>query len=64
MRVYGFINRKYVVILIDTGSTHNFLDFTLVQKCKLALQRGQPIQVRVANGEVLTSDGRATIIPL
>lgn len=40
MHVLGFINRKQVVILIDTRSTHNFLNLALVQKCKLALQKG------------------------
>lgn len=32
MCVHGFTNRKQVVILIDTDSTHNFLDLALVQK--------------------------------
>lgn len=30
MHVHGFINIKHVVILIDTGSTHEFLDIVLV----------------------------------
>lgn len=36
----------------------------LFQKCKLAFQRGHPIQVKIANGDLLTSDGRVTVVPL
>lgn len=64
MRVLSLINRKHVVILIDTGNPHTFLDLALVHKCKFDVQRGKPIQVRVANGEVLTSEGRSTTVPL
>lgn len=37
MHVQGVINMKQVIVLIDIGSTHNFLDVTLIQMCKLAL---------------------------
>jgi hypothetical protein len=32
MRVLGRINGQQLVILIDSGSTHNFLDATLARK--------------------------------
>lgn len=63
MRVHGLIDREQVVIMVKTGSTHNFLDIALVHKCKLAIQRGHPIQIKVANGDVLTNDGRIAIVP-
>lgn len=65
MRVIGLINKKQVVILIDTDSVLNFVDSTaVVQKCKLDVHRGKPIQVRVANGEILDSEGRSTAVQL
>lgn len=63
MRVHGLIDRKQEVIMVKTGSTHNFLDIALVHKCKLAIQRGHPIQVKVSNGDVLTNDGRISVTP-
>lgn len=53
-----------MVILIDNGSTYNFLDTVVVQKCKLALQMGKPILVHVANGEILNSEWRSTTVQL
>ncbi|XP_042974800.1 uncharacterized protein LOC122306438 [Carya illinoinensis] len=57
IRIVGQINKKKVVILIDTGRTHNFVDATIAAKCALTVERDQSIQVRVANGEWLQSLG-------
>lgn len=64
MHIQRVINKRKVIVLIDIGSTHNFLDMTLIQNCKLVFQKNMPIQVRVANGEVLTSEGKVTDVPL
>lgn len=53
MTVLGLVNRRQVVILINSSSTHDFLDLAMVKKCKLAVQRGKPINVHMANGESL-----------
>lgn len=37
---------------------------TLVQKCQLPIQKGPLIQVEVANGDVLVSEGSITIVSL
>ena len=50
MRVLGQIRGHWVVILLDTGSSHNFLDFTLVQTLSLPLDTIRILEVRVANG--------------
>lgn len=62
MRVIGQINKRRVVILIFICSTHNFVDTAMVDRCGLVVHNDQPIQVRVSNGEVLNSKGRATSI--
>ncbi|XP_018843425.2 uncharacterized protein LOC109007962 [Juglans regia] len=59
MRMVGHIHNKKVVILIDSGSTHNFVDTALVGRCGLVLQQRQALQVKVANGDVLSSGGKA-----
>lgn len=58
MKVVGKINKKSVVILIDTSSIHNFEDTTMEARCKLSVQKGNPIQVKVANDEVLCNEGQ------
>ncbi|KAB1203113.1 hypothetical protein CJ030_MR8G008945 [Morella rubra] len=59
MRVVGRVGGQNVVILIDSGSTHNFLDPSIVKRGHLSVDRGEEIRVRVANGELLTSEGRS-----
>ena len=35
VRLHGTINERRVRVLIDDGSTHNFLNYTLVKKLRL-----------------------------
>ena len=47
MRVTGYVGKKAIQILIDTGSTHNFVNQSLAQRlgCKLDVIHSQPIAV-------------------
>ena len=54
MRIWGRINHHDMVILIDSGSTHNFLDEALWKLLKLPISTHE---VRVANGDVLSTKG-------
>ena len=57
MRVWGRINHQDVLILIDSGSTHNFLDVSSWSSLKLPLSTQESFTVKVANGEVLRTQG-------
>lgn len=59
-RVMGRIGAQWVTILIDTGSTHNFLDPAVLKNVKLPLNVEENVKVRVANGEVIPSEGRCS----
>lgn len=59
MRVLGKIGGQKVVILIDSGSTHNFLDPSIAQKAQLVAQNGEDIKVRMASGELLSNEGKS-----
>ncbi|XP_048503129.1 uncharacterized protein LOC125498867 [Beta vulgaris subsp. vulgaris] len=54
MRVTGYIGKKPLHILIDSGSTHNFLDVSLAMKlgCKIDSMPSQ--SVSVADGNTLS----------
>lgn len=58
MRLNGVIGAQLVVILVDYGSTHNFLNVQIARLAKLKVTQGPQLQVKVANDEKLLSQGR------
>ncbi|XP_021765492.1 uncharacterized protein LOC110730018 [Chenopodium quinoa] len=50
MRVVGMMNGKPLHIVIDSGSTHNFLDLTLATKLGCQVEKISPQSVTVADG--------------
>ncbi|KAF5468876.1 hypothetical protein F2P56_012987 [Juglans regia] len=58
MRLHGRIGACAVEILVDSGSTHNFLDPLVVQKAKLRIERDSSLQVRVDDGTKVLSRGK------
>ncbi|XP_077242438.1 uncharacterized protein LOC143882945 [Tasmannia lanceolata] len=57
MRIRGYIKRRPVVILIDSGSTHNFLDPRVAKRTGCMVQPTQSLKVNVANGHQLMCNG-------
>ena len=53
MRVQGKIKNQLVSILVDTGSTHNFVDQKIVKKAGVKLHSVNGMTITVANGEKL-----------
>ena len=57
MRIRGKINGVSLVVLLDTGSTHNFIDAALVPSLHLLVNQSQTLEVKVANGAVVRTQG-------
>uniref|UniRef100_A0A2N9I5J7 Chromo domain-containing protein n=1 Tax=Fagus sylvatica TaxID=28930 RepID=A0A2N9I5J7_FAGSY len=57
MRVIAIVNGQTTVVLLDTGSTHNFMDGTLAKTLKLPIDGESNFGVRVANGQVIRTLG-------
>ena len=57
MRVLGQIRAHWVVILLHTGSSYNFLDFVLVRTLQLAMDTKRILEVRVADGDLIRTKG-------
>ncbi|OMO81357.1 Retrotransposon gag protein [Corchorus olitorius] len=54
MRVAGKIKNQWIMILIDTGSTHNFINTAVAKRLGCATLPMSHVPVTVANGEALT----------
>jgi hypothetical protein len=57
MRVIAILNGQKIVVLLDTRSTHNFMDETLAKTLKLPIDVESNFGVRVANGQVIRTLG-------
>ena len=57
MRVKGRIKNQEVVSLIDFGSTHNFLDASVLPSVHLQLDTSQILEVKVADGTIIKTLG-------
>lgn len=63
MRLQGEINHQKVLVLIDTGSTHSFIDPYVAKKAKLSMVDSH-LTVKVANGATLPCLGFCKAIPV
>lgn len=57
IRVKGRIKNQEVVSLIDSGSTHNFLDAAELPALQLQLDTSQILEVKVADGSIIKTLG-------
>ena len=51
IKVEGRASDSSLIILIDSGSTHSFLDEEVAKKLRCHLTSTQPLSVTVANGQ-------------
>lgn len=64
LRLVGTISGQQVLILIDGGSTHNFIQEQLVRKLGLHCRQTTPLRVMVGNGQHLECQQLCTEIPV
>ena len=64
MRVLGRINHQELVILIDTSSTHNFLDTSNWMLLKLPISVEESFEVKIANGVLVQTKGACHAVQL
>lgn len=63
MRVMGKIHENKVIVLIDSGSTHNFISQRVVDLLKIPVEKGSS-KVKVASGQSVFTQGRCIMLPL
>lgn len=64
MHLYGMLHMHQVVVLLDTGSTHNFLDPAVLRKVPLQVTSDIQLQVRVTYGATILSAGLCSAVSL
>ena len=62
MRLMGKIKKQVVVMLINSGSTHNFIDQTMAKKLKCSTTLVTGVSVTVANGDILQAQEMCTLM--
>lgn len=56
IKLMGSINKQPLIILVDSGSTHSFLDPKLLNHINRTPEKSKALSVTVANGEELLCD--------
>ncbi|KAK9184859.1 hypothetical protein WN943_025210 [Citrus x changshan-huyou] len=64
MRLKGNLKKHGVTILIDSGSTHNFLNPSLAKQCGCLVTTTTQFQVTVADGGVINSSRKCSHVPV
>ena len=64
MRVRGAIGIVSTVVLLDSGSTHNFVSERLATKLNLQPATNKKVTVEVASGEKLSSKGKCNAVSI
>lgn len=58
-RIVEAIFGHKLVVLVDLGSTHNFLHSSIAQRANLPLDTSKKLWVRISNGDLIQSGGIA-----
>ncbi|KAJ7949788.1 Ty3/gypsy retrotransposon protein [Quillaja saponaria] len=53
MKLQGKVGKRDVLILVDSGSTHNFVSESIVQELHLMMQYVTPFGVQIGNGDII-----------
>jgi hypothetical protein len=64
MKVSSLLKRQQVTILIDTGSTNNFLDENIAKKLSIPMEDCEPFEVTLADGGILTCKSKCSNVKL
>lgn len=61
MRLMGKVGQQIVIVLIDTGNTHSFIDVSVAKRVRLPVKKSH-LKVQVANGDTLPCQGYCKVI--
>jgi hypothetical protein len=53
LKIEGYIKKKKVIVLIDSGSTHNFIHYKLAKDLNFFVYPAPEFQVMIADGRTI-----------
>ena len=62
LKIEGYIKKKKVIVLIDSGSTHNFIHYKLAKALNLFVYPAPEFQVMIADGWTINFSGKGNKI--
>lgn len=62
MRLSAQVGQCKVVILVDSGSTHNFIDSRLVKQARLPVDVAYKMKVLIADGVQMVTNGVSRLL--
>jgi hypothetical protein len=64
LKIEGYIKKKKVIVLIDSGSTHNFIHYKLAKDLNCFVYPAPKFQVMIADGGTINCSGKCNKINL
>jgi hypothetical protein len=64
LKIEGYVKKKKVIVLIDYGSTHNFIHYKLAKDLNLFVYLVPEFQVMIADGGTINFSGKCNKINL
>ena len=64
LKIRGFIKHRPVVVLIDSGSTHNFIHQKVAEAVHCFVRAVSNFQVQIADGGTMKCEGRCENVKL
>jgi hypothetical protein len=64
MKLEGFVQGASVLVLIDSGATHNFISPTVVEALGLPITNTKPMGVRLGDGHRIMTFGKCEGVKL
>jgi hypothetical protein len=62
LKIEGYIKKKKVIVLIDSGSTHNFIHYKLAKALNCFVYSALEFQVMIADGGTIICSGKCNKI--
>lgn len=64
MKVIGFVKNCSITILIDSGGSHNFVNYGLIKRVKGNIDTMHTFNVEIADGDKVSTQGTLVQIPV
>jgi hypothetical protein len=64
LKLIGYIKHRKVIILVDSGSTHNFIHHCIAQETHCYIHAVNNFQIMIANSGSMKCGGRCEIVRL